>query len=156
MNTDCSVYNLQILLILCIILVIIGFGISLIYVSSKLTKIYSRHRERLEEITKYEIEINATIDEGIPRLLELFVQEVFNDYRVKELEMTTGYINSQKEEEIIKTMSQLCSERLSPAMVNKLSLFWSPNSIGSVIADKIYLTVVAYVAKNNAIHEGSM
>ena len=57
--------------------------------------------------------------------------------------MENEYITEEQESKIIDDMIDICSARLSPAMADKLSLFWRHESIGSVIADQIYLTVVA-------------
>ena len=142
MNTSGNC-QLLIVIIACICVFICAFGIILIYY-------YHKHKKILEDLTKYEIDVGATIDEEIPKILELFVQSVFVDYQAKNL-VQQEYIRADMEQQIIKEVATLCGERISPAMVNKLSLFWNPEVIASVIADKVYLTVVAYVAQNNAV-----
>jgi hypothetical protein len=114
---------------------------------------YNRHKSRLEDLMKYNYNINATIDEKIPALLESFVHETFRDYRAMNIDPRTDivYINDEKEREIIDDLTKICADRISPAMVDKLHLFWNYDSIGAVVADKIYLTVVAFVAEFNAI-----
>lgn len=139
-----EIHFLILILVTLSIIMICSFGIAILIC-------YNRHKKILEKLTEYEVDINATIDEEIPKILELFVQSTFEDYRVKFLEaQDLIYINQEKEQEIIKDVSGLCAERISPAMVHKLSLFWNPESIGSVIADKIYLIVVSYVAQKNS------
>lgn len=101
----------------------------------------------------YKCNVNATVDETIPKILDLYVQNVFSDYQAKYLASETKqYITPDHEQKILKEMGTLCADRFSPAMADKLSLFWNYNEIGAVIADKVYLTVVAYVAQNNAIY----
>lgn len=140
-------YTLSIVLTTISLIMICAFGITLLI-------IYNKHKKILENLTTYEIDISATIDEEIPRILDIFVHNVFSDYRAMYLEaQDIGYIDTEKEKEITKEVSKLCAERLSNAMVHKLSLFWKPQSIGSVIADKVYLTVVAYVADHNKVQD---
>lgn len=138
--------QLAIIMIACACIFVCVFGIVLVYY-------YHKHKKILEDLTKYEIDVGATIDEEIPKILELFVQSVFVDYQAKNLvKQENEYIRSDEEQRIVKEVATLCGERISPAMVNKLSLFWNPEVIAAVIADKVYLTVVAYVAQNNAVH----
>ena len=142
MTNVSGIYGLIAILICVIIIITLIFGIVLIYV-------YNSHKKILEGITEYEIDVNASINEEIPKILELYVQTIFDDYRAQDID----YITSEKEKEITKDVSRLCADRLSPAMAHKLSLFWNPETIGSVIADKIYLIVVGYVAQHNSVKE---
>jgi hypothetical protein len=139
---------------LIIIIALMAF-ISTLVIAVLCYKTYNRHKAKLEELMKYNYNINASIDEKIPAILESFVNETFTDYRAMNIDPRTDivYINDEKEKEIIEDLTKICIERISPAMVDKLSLFWSYNSIGSVVADKIYLTVVAFVAEFNAIKQ---
>lgn len=100
---------------------------------------------------KYKNNTYANIDDKVPKVLDMFVKEVFTDYRVKYLDCdeTLIYINDEKEQQILSEMASLCSERMSPTLADKLTLVWSYESLGAVIADKIYLTVVNYVSSKN-------
>lgn len=105
---------------------------------------------------RYKNNTYAKIDDDVPKVLEMFVQNVFTDYRAKYLDCDANliYISPEKEQQILTEMGTLCSQRMSPALADKLTLVWSYESLGAVIADKIYLTVVAYVAmKNQKIRE---
>lgn len=100
---------------------------------------------------KYKNNTYANIDDNIPKILDMYVNEVFTDYRIKYLDCdeTLLYINDEKEQQILSEMATLCSERMSPTLADKLTLVWSYESLGAVIADKIYLTVVNYVSSKN-------
>lgn len=113
-----------------------------------------RQAEIENTLKKYEININAVIDEKIPEILDTFVKNVFDDYLVMHVEIVNkDYITQEEETHMIRELGSLCSERISPAMIDKLSLFWSPESIGSVVAEKVYLQVVAYVASHNTVYK---
>lgn len=102
-------------------------------------------------IKQYEININANIDDSIPAILESFVNSNFIDYRLKNIDpMGLVNITQEHEKKIIDDMIEICGSRMSNAMLDKLSLFWSLDAISSVIADKIYLTVVSFCSQFNA------
>ena len=126
--------------------------IAIIAVPIIMIRVWNKHQKKLEELSQYNINVNAIIDQTIPEILETFVKIEFDKYCAKELvTMENEYISEDQESKIIDDMIDICSARLSPAMADKLSLFWRHESIGSVIADQIYLTVVAYRSHHNMV-----
>lgn len=117
--------------------------------------VYHMHKKELERLTSYEINVSATIDEEIPNILEKYVQTIFTEYRVKFLDMQyqDQYISDEEQESIRRDFVEVCGRRLSPAMMDKLSLFWKREAIAEVLADKIYLIMVGYVAEHNAVKQ---
>ena len=117
--------------------------------------IYSnnKHRKKLEEITLYQINVSATIDQSIPEILDLIIQESFTDYQVKYLApMNEGFINEEREAAIRKDLVQMVSLRISNAALDKLSLFYNIKNIADIIADKIYIFVMNYVTEHNSVY----
>lgn len=115
--------------------------------------IYSsnRHRKRIEELTAYNIHTSANIDMSIPEILNLIIQDSFNDYKVKTLlPLQEGYINSTREDQIRQALVEMVSGRISNAALDKLSLFYNIQNIAAIMADKIYITVMQYVIDHNA------
>lgn len=116
--------------------------------------IYSnnKHRKKLEEISLYQINVSATIDQSIPEILDLIIQESFTDYQVKYLApMNEGFINEEREAAIRKDLVQMVSLRISNAALDKLSLFYNIKNIADIIADKIYICVMNYVTEHNSV-----
>ena len=142
------------ILVLITILSIITL-ISIIAIGTSMVYVYHIHKKELEKIMNYEINIEAKIDNEIPNILETYVVSIFTDYKLKFLEADESliYINGEKEIQILHDIGDLCSKRLSPAMVDKLSLFWKREHIAEVISDKIYLVVMQYVASFNAVKD---
>ena len=140
-----SYYPIALILGIITVLAIVVVGIAVIIV-------YHIHKKELERLTSYEINVSAKIDEEIPNILEKYVNNIFTDYRLKFLETQymNVYISDEYQKVIYKEFADICGKRLSPAMMDKLSLFWNRDAIAEVIADKIYLTVVIYVAEHNA------
>ena len=115
----------------------------------------NKHRKSLEELTTYQIHVAANIDRSIPEILNLIIQESFDDYKVKVLvPLDEGYINSSREDEIRKALVDITTSRISNAALDKLSLFYNINNIAGIIADKIYITVMQYVIDHNRMIEG--
>lgn len=111
----------------------------------------NRHRKRIEQLTEYSIHTSANIDMSIPEILNLIIQDSFDDYKVKTLlPLQEGYINSTREDQIRQALVEMVSGRISNAALDKLSLFYNIQNIAAIIADKIYITVMQYVIDHNA------
>ena len=143
-----DLYSAAVLLGILTVVAIAILGIAMIVV-------YHIHKRELEKLTSYEINVSTTIDEEIPNILEKFVANIFMDYRLKFLDMQYNeqYISDEIQKGIYKEFAEICGKRLSPAMMDKLSLFWKRDAIAEVLADKIYLTVVVYVAEHNSVKQ---
>lgn len=111
----------------------------------------NRHRKKIEQLTEYSIHTSATIDMSIPEILNLIIQDSFDDYKVKTLlPLQEGYINSTREDQIRQALVEMVSGRISNAALDKLSLFYNIQNIAAIMADKIYITVMQYVIEHNA------
>lgn len=108
------------------------------------------HKNKIEEITLYQIHVQSQIDETVPEVLDLIIRESFNDYQLKSLyPLNEGYINSEREAEIRGELIALVSSRISNAALDKVSLFYNVTNIADVLADKIYIAVMNYVIEHN-------
>lgn len=139
-------YNL---IILCIII-----GIFIAIVSSLAVAVIvsnNKYRKKLEKLSYYQINTAAKIDQSIPELLELIINESFRDYQVMHLiHLNEQYINSEREAQIRKELVNLVTNRISNASLDKLSLFYNLENIAKILADKIYIVVMDYVVKHNS------
>lgn len=114
----------------------------------------NKYRRDIKEMTLYQINTSAKIDSSIPEILDLIINESFDDYKIKALlPLDEGYINSQREEEIRKVLVLMVSSRISDAALDKLSLFYNIKNIADIIADKIYIKVMSYVIDHNSKFE---
>lgn len=110
-----------------------------------------RHRKRVEQLTLYQINVTSQIDSSIPEILDLIIQESFNDYQVKSLlALEEGYINTDREAEIRKDLVAMVTKRISNAALDKISLFYNIANIADIIADKIYIIVMNYAISHNS------
>ena len=141
------VYNFAILIVLFTIIVVGVLSLGTIMIISTV-----RHRRELEKLTKYQINISADIDKRIPDILLLMIQECFEDYKIKILvPLDEGHINSEREDAIRRDLTTIVATRMSPAMMDKLSLYYNINNIDKVLADKIYITTMNYVVEHNTL-----
>ena len=114
------------------------------------------HHKHTEELTRYSINVTSQIDGSIPQVLDLVINDCFQDYQIKNLlPMELGYINSDKEDEIRRDLAEMVTIRISSNTLQKLSQFYNIVNIADIIADKIYIKVMSYVLEhNNKLNNG--
>ena len=141
----CNIFAILIVLLAIITVGILVLG-TIIIVSTV------RHRRELEKLTRYQINITADIDRRIPDILSLMIQECFDDYKIKILvPLDEGFINSEREDAIRRDLTSIVAARMSPSMLDKLSLYYNIVNIDKVLADKIYITTMDYVVNHNKL-----
>lgn len=141
----CNIFTILIVLLAIITVGILVLG-TIIIVSTV------RHRRELEKLTRYQINITADIDRRIPDILSLMIQECFDDYKIKILvPLDEGFINSEREDAIRRDLTSIVAARMSPSMLDKLSLYYNIVNIDKVLADKIYITTMDYVVNHNKL-----
>lgn len=138
------------LIVLIIILAIVLVTLATIVVITNI-----RYKKKLLDMSMYQINTSAQIDGSIPEILSLVIDECFNDYKVKELlSIENEYINSEKEAEIRRGLTDVVTHRISNATLDKLSLFYNITDIAEILADKIYITVMNFaIAHNNQFND---
>ena len=122
-------------------LLVLGF---LYYASSK------RNRDVSADLVRYTANIQATIDSSIPQILDVIIDDCFKDYQIKVLvPMQELFINDDREKKIREDLVDIVTDRLSPATLDKIGLFYNIREIDKIIADKIYITVMNYRVEHN-------
>ena len=107
-------------------------------------------KNKMIELSKHKMHISAQIDKSIPDLLEFIIQESFEDYIATTLiPLNEGYINSDREKEIRNDLVSIITDRISPVALEKIAIFYNENNIAKIMADKIYISVMAYVVEHN-------
>lgn len=100
-------------------------------------------------LAKDRLDLTIKLDLEYIEILDKLIMDTFDDYRVLHLAYDDSYINKDKEEQILKEVSDLVSERLSSTFIKQLSLYYNPNIIPKVVSEKIYLVVMRYVVEHN-------
>lgn len=146
--------NMMTLLLVLIALLFIGVLVVLAFA----LKGYVDNKKALLALKRYEINVSTfPFGENITEILNEFIDECFQEYRIKQLvpdrDGMPEYITDEREKEIRDELVKIVSSRLSPVLMERLSLYYRADHIGSVIADKIYLTVMNYVIETNAMRD---
>ena len=134
------------------ILFVVEIGV-LTYILSSVAKNYNRNKELSLSVEKYGINCNiAPFSDDINLDLEKFINDCFDDYKVKFLlpdkNGNRKYVNDEEEIKIRNDLVDIVSSRISPFFLERLSIYYNENSIGSIIADKIYLIVMNYTIES--------
>jgi hypothetical protein len=94
---------------------------------------------------KYEYFSKDVVD-----MLDKLIQDTLTEYiLLNRAYEKTIYINSDEENKIRSEVSDMVVTRLSPTLKNKLALYYNEYSISYILANKIYMAVLAYVLQNN-------
>ena len=147
-----SLFNMVVLLL--VLMVLLSIGILIILAVA--LKGYMDNKKAILALKRYEINVSTfPFGENITEILNEFIEECFQEYKIKQLvpdrDGTLEYITDEREKEIRDDLVKIVSSRLSPVLMERLSLYYRADHIGSVIADKIYLTVMNYVIETNAM-----
>lgn len=138
------------IIILCIALAVLAIGgtiiLALFYRTNK------SHQKELLELGRYSTNVQAMIDDNIPKILEAIINDAFRDYQIMNL-IPRGelYITDEREKEIRSDLIDKVVIRLSPMALDKISLFYNVHQIDAIIADKVYITVMNYVVDHNSV-----
>lgn len=104
-------------------------------------------------IQKYKVHIeniDADSSKDIQAILDNFVQECLDDYLATHPEMSDHHYITDEEEIVLRSeIANMVSLRMSDAMYNKLSIYYNPYTIASIIAEKIYIKITIFVVNNN-------
>lgn len=116
------------------------------------------NRKALLALKRYEINVSTfPFGDNIVEILNEFIEECFQEYKITHLvpnhDGTPVYVTDEREKEIREDLVQIVSSRLSPILLERLSLYYRADQIGSVIADKIYLTVMNYAIESRQVLE---
>lgn len=89
-------------------------------------------------------------DATVPDALDKIIQQSFDEF----IMMNAGfqkehYINQSEEREIVDRMIDKVSDRISETLYTKLELYYNAAAVPDIVANKIYMEVIAYVIENN-------
>ena len=114
--------------------------------------VLNKNKKEERKLEEYRIHVQTNIGDSIPTMLETIVQECFNEYIVLNVEYKDiQYIDSETETKIAKEVASMVAQRISPAMLSKMSLYYKSDSIPNIISEKIYLLVLNYSVNKNTI-----
>ena len=145
--TEPNNYDLLIIYVIAISALLFCLALTVLIIQIILN---NKCKNKMIELSKHKMHISAQIDKSIPDLLEFIIQESFEDYIATTLiPLDEGYINSDREKEIRNDLVNVITDRISPVALEKIAIFYNENNIAKIMADKIYISVMAYVVEHN-------
>lgn len=114
----------------------------------------NKYKTKVLEKSAYSINIQSVIDESIPQILDVIINECFEYYKILVLiPRQEYYISDERETQIREDLAKRVAERISPVTIDKLSLYYNVDNLSDVIGEKIYVTVMNYVIEVNSLKE---
>ena len=133
-------------LVILIILIILSITIigTIIFIGIELDKELKRKR-KLQEVMVYADMFRNTT--SIYELLDSYINELFDEYRVFNSEMfQKGILSNAEQTKIVKDITVNVIETISPAFYNQLSLVFNPDKqkLQSMINNRVVMAILAY------------
>ena len=139
---------------MCMSLCFLIIGVFMIAIVVFLITIITESKKENAKWEQYKLNIetlNTACVEDIQKMLDKLIDECLTDYLASNPEyINAEYITDKMELQMRTQIGDLISARLSEALYDKLALYYNKLTIPSIIADKIYLKVTAYVIKINS------
>ena len=109
-----------------------------------------KYKERKLALREYEININTDITKKTEESLDMIIESAFQEYSIMNLVYKSDwYITEEEEIQINKDIAHLVAERISPIMMQHLSLYYNENAIMDVITKRVYFKVTNFVIEHN-------
>lgn len=124
-------------------------GISIIRIKTKHYKLSAMEYENTKRYKEREFNINAKIDNSISTELDTFVTDCVNEYVLVNYAHTNNYLNADECEKIFREVVDMIKHRMTPAMFDKMSLYYNKEEIGSIIVYKAYLNIMKFIMERN-------
>lgn len=139
--------NPKILIIFGIILILgIVFDIILVKIFNK----WVEYKYKELELKKYDIDIHLNVTKDIETRLDTIIESCFQEYSLMNLIYKTDwYIKEEDEIKISKDICSLVSDRISPVMLQQLSLYYNEDAIYDIIGKRVYFKVTNFVIEHN-------
>lgn len=124
-------------------------GIFSMVMRHKNFKMNQSEHEYSRRFKEREFNINTKIDSGTDAELDKFVSDCVNEYILINYSHTKTYLNADECDKIFKEVVDMIKHRLTPAMFDKMSLYYNKEEIGSIIVYKAYLNVMKFIMERN-------
>lgn len=132
----------QAILITIDIFKIIGF-LGIINLLTNSTKLISKW------LSIKEYQVNTNIQNIDFELLDKIIATSFDEYVLLNGYAYADYIDNETENKINREITEIVKSRISPAILDKLSVIYNLDTISEIIARKIYIYTTAFVVEKN-------
>ena len=99
--------------------------------------------------------LNVQVTEDTYAVLDRFISEIFDEYRILNLEFRDiEYINSEMEKNILEDIITLVNYKMSPQLLNKVYSIYditSNDKIQDLIYRRVYIQLLNYIMEKNKL-----
>lgn len=108
-----------------------------------------KSKRKLQEIALYSELFSNT--NKIYELLDSYIQERFNEYKIFHIELTEKNITSAEQTKIVKELTMDILDTMSPAFYRQLTLVFNPDieKITKLINNRVIMAVLDFSVENN-------
>lgn len=85
-------------------------------------------------------------------ILDSFIQDIFSEYIILNIEFKYEVVNSKVESIILKDVSELVFTRMSPMLYKKMRIIYSEDQLTDIITKKVNLLCIDYSIKKKTPH----
>lgn len=118
-------------------------------ITSTISK-WLKYKYKELELKKYDIDIHLNVTKDIETRLDTIIESCFQEYSLMNLIYKTDwYIKEEEEIQISKNICALVSDRISPVMLQQLSLYYNEDAIYDIIGKRVYFKVTNFVIEHN-------
>ena len=116
-----------------------------------------RYMESKQTTHYIEVVRDAKIDaDEVLKSLDKIIEEALDEYVITMIKpKNIYYISTEMEKEILAMLADQVPERISQFLMDKLSLIYNREFIGSMIGGRIYFTVMNFVLEYNLTNENN-
>lgn len=134
------------------ILIIFGMVMSIVIIFNifhQLNK-WLKYKEKQLKLEQYKVNVNTNINNNIEDRLDTIIESAFQEYTLLNLIYKSDwYITEKEESNIQKDIAHLVADRLSPVMLQQLSLYYNEDAIMDVISKRVFFKVTNFVIEHN-------
>lgn len=134
------------------ILIIFGMVMSIVIIFNifhQLNK-WLKYKEKQLKLEQYKVNVNTNINNNIEERLDTIIESAFQEYTLLNLIYKSDwYITEKEESNIQKDIAHLVADRLSPVMLQQLSLYYNEDAIMDVISKRVFFKVTNFVIEHN-------
>lgn len=110
-------------------------------------------RVKNKEIDNKQLELLLKINPSeYINILDSFIQDIFSEYIILNIEFKYEIVNSKVESIILKDVSELVFTRMSPLLYKKMRIIYSEDQLADIITKKVDLLCIDYSMKKKTPH----
>ena len=138
--------NMELITIICSFTAVILF----ILITWSVAKDYVKINQETNRLTEKTINLNTDLNiDTLDSILSRIITDSINEFLVTKGHVDGTYISNEIEKDIMTFVIDNITTRMSNVIYDRMKVFYREDAIPDVIAKKVYMQVVLFVAQNN-------